>query len=59
MNDLLGAGGDRQKRPPDFCVCTHCGGITWAMSILDSRQGKNYRLRRCVNCEKLSWAEEE
>ena len=27
-------------------------------ALLDSRQGKNYRLIRCLGCEKLSWSEE-
>jgi hypothetical protein len=28
------------------------------MAVLDSRQGKNYSLLRCLSCEKLSWTEE-
>ncbi|WFU34490.1 hypothetical protein QA635_08815 [Bradyrhizobium brasilense] len=59
MNDLLGAGDSRQKRPPDFCACSHCGGSTSTMPILNTRQGKSYRLRRCASCEKLSWAEDD
>ncbi|MCW2195001.1 hypothetical protein AB7M45_007772 [Bradyrhizobium elkanii] len=58
MNDLIDTDG-RQKSPPPLSTCTRCGGITLAMSILDSRQGKSYRLRRCITCEKLNWAEED
>ncbi|WFU34531.1 hypothetical protein QA635_09070 [Bradyrhizobium brasilense] len=55
MNDLLNAGDGEHKPPrPHFQACFRCGGITSAMSILDSRQGKSYRLRRCLGCEKLS-----
>jgi hypothetical protein len=27
------------------------------MTILDSREGKNFRLIRCLGCDKLSWIE--
>jgi len=28
------------------------------MAVLDSRQGRSFRLIRCMGCEKLDWAEE-
>jgi hypothetical protein len=39
-------------------TCNHCGGIARPVAILDSRQGKNFRLLRCLRCEKVSWTEE-
>jgi hypothetical protein len=27
-------------------------------SLLDSCEGKNYRLLRCISCDKLDWHEE-
>jgi hypothetical protein len=29
--------------------------MTRPMTLLDSREGKNYRLLRCLSCEKMSW----
>ncbi|WP_155258697.1 hypothetical protein [Bradyrhizobium elkanii] len=58
-NGAFAADGEQKPLRPDSYACFRCGGVASAMSILDSRQGKSYRLRRCVSCEKLSWAEEE
>ena len=43
----------RHRRPPPFIKCTRCGGIAVPQSLLDSRDGKKYRLLRCIGCEKL------
>jgi hypothetical protein len=29
------------------------------MPILDTRQGRNFRLFRCTGCDKLEWKEEK
>lgn len=59
MSDLVGAGdGDRTPPPPNTNACKHCGGVTAQMAMLDSRQGKTFRLFRCITCEKMGWAEE-
>jgi hypothetical protein len=29
------------------------------MTVLDSRRGKNFRLIRCLSCEKMDWHEEK
>jgi len=45
-------------KPPHHPTCNHCGGIARPVAILDSRQGKSFRLLRCLRCEKASWIEE-
>ena len=57
MTDELDTGDAEQRRPPPQHPCKQCGGITAPQALLDSRQGKNYRLVRCLGCEKLDWAE--
>ena len=47
------------RRPLSQHTCNHCGSVARPMPILDSRQGKNFRLFRCLGCEKVSWSEEE
>ena len=47
-----------ERRPPDLPTCNHCGALARPMPILDSRQGKNFRLLRCLSCEKVSWTDE-
>ncbi|WP_143278870.1 hypothetical protein [Bradyrhizobium sp. C9] len=60
MSNLLDAGAGEQKpQPINFHACHSCGGATFAMSILDSREGKTYSLRRCLSCEKLTWYEDK
>jgi hypothetical protein len=60
MSDQLGAGDGGQRGPlPQFSTCRYCGGFTRRLSLLDSREGKNYRLLRCLSCEKVGWTEEE
>jgi hypothetical protein len=39
--------------------CKSCGSFCAPMAILDTREGKSYRLHRCLGCEKMSWAEEQ
>ena len=48
----------RSRRIPPFLSCKYCGCIATPMAILDSRQGKHYRLVRCAACERMSWDEE-
>ncbi len=59
MSDVLGAGGGGRKPSPAMQTCEHCGGFVAPMNVLDTRQDKNYRLLRCISCEKLSWSEEQ
>ena len=59
MSDLAGVGDARQRQLPQHNTCNHCGGIARPVAILDSRQGKNFRLLRCLSCEQTSWAEEQ
>lgn len=58
MSDKLNAGEAGQRLPPPPIKCEHCGAAAIPMTILDSRQGKNFRLIRCLGCDKLSWKEE-
>lgn len=58
MSDLLRASGIVRGQPPQHQTCNHCGGTAQPVAILDSRQGKNVRLLRCLDCEKTSWIEE-
>jgi len=48
----------RQGSPEARHRCKHCGGIAARLSILDSREGKNFRLVRCLHCNKADWTEE-
>jgi hypothetical protein len=57
MSDVP-AGGAEKRRPPDLPTCNHCGGLARPMPILDTRQGKIFRLLRCLSCEKVCWTEE-
>jgi hypothetical protein len=50
------AGEAEQSRPPHHRR-KHGGGTAMPEALLDSRKGKNYRLVRCLGCEKLSWSE--
>lgn len=48
------------RRSPDAKrPCNHCGGTARPLALLDSRQGKNFRLMRCSDCNKMSWTEEQ
>jgi hypothetical protein len=59
VSDLIGAGDSSQKPPaPKLPSCKYCGGIAAPMALLDSRQGKSFRLLRCLSCEKMSWSED-
>jgi len=49
----------RQQRLGRWYSCKHCGGVAAPQSILDTRQGKSFRLLRCVRCEKTDWMEEQ
>ena len=40
-------------------ACSTCGHITIAMPVLDTREGKSYRLFRCDPCQSLTWFEEQ
>ena len=54
MSDVLNAADAAERRLPDHC--DHCGSMARPMPILDSRQGKNFRLLRCLGCGKI-WLE--
>lgn len=45
-----------ERRPPDHQSCDHCGSLARPVPILDSRQGKNFQLLRCLGCGKM-WLE--
>lgn len=58
VRNELNAGEAGQRRPPPPITCEHCGAVgNPPMTILDSREGKNFRLIRCLGCDKLSWIE--
>ena len=59
VSDERNSGGDAHREAPAQNSCTKCGGSTLPLSILDSRKGKDFRLRRCSDCGELSWAEHE
>jgi hypothetical protein len=60
MSGALGAGDSGQRGlPPQLPICKHCGGMASQMNLLDAREGKRFRLVRCISCEKLDWREEE
>lgn len=52
--------GDEQPTPNQQLQrkCIGCGGITRPMAILDSQRGRTFRLLRCEECEKMTWAKE-
>jgi hypothetical protein len=58
VSDRPNTGDVGQRSPTPHSSCKHCGGMATRMEVLDSRQGKNYSLLRCLSCEKLSWTEE-
>jgi hypothetical protein len=47
-----------RRAAPKHGACDRCGGINLPMTVLDTRNGKNFRLIRCVSCETISWLEE-
>ena len=55
VSDKLNPGEAGQRRPPPPIKCEHCGAVAIPMTILDIREGKNFRLIRCLGCDKLSW----
>jgi hypothetical protein len=59
VKDVRDAGDAGRSHPPHHPTCSHCGGIARQVVILDSRQGKNFRLLRCLRCEKTDWTEEQ
>jgi len=46
----------RAGHSPTF---SRCGGVSAAFAILDTRNGKVYRLFRCASCGNTAWAEEQ
>ena len=56
MSDVLNAADAAERRRPDHHNCDHCGSMARPMPILDSRQGKNFQLLRCLGCGKM-WLE--
>jgi hypothetical protein len=58
VSDLFRASGAVRDQPPQHHTCNHCGGTARPVVILDSRQGKDVHLLRCLKCEKTSWIEE-
>jgi hypothetical protein len=58
-DDGLAANNAKQPPAPKPYSCTHCGGMGWPMPVLDTRQGRAFRLIRCFTCQKLDWSEEE
>jgi hypothetical protein len=38
--------------------CGRCGGIPAAIAVLDSRNGRSFRMFRCAGCDDISWREE-
>lgn len=59
MRNVLEAGDAGERRPIDHTTCNDCGGVARPLPILDSREGKNYRLFRCLGCEKVCWSQEK
>ena len=59
MSDLLRESEAGRRQPLHHHTCHHCGATARPVEILDSRQGKNVRLLRCLSCEKTSWTEEQ
>jgi len=59
VGDLLHESEAGRRLPPHHHTCNYCGGTARPVAILDSRQGKNVRLLRCLSCEKTSWPEEQ
>jgi hypothetical protein len=58
MND--GSDGNRTAGPANKPVraCERCGGAHIELPVLDTRNGRNYRLVRCSACDYLSWSQE-
>jgi hypothetical protein len=57
VSDLLGSGNSGQTLP-NVQFCKHCSAIAAPLRLVDTRNGKSYRLLRCVSWEKMSWTEE-
>lgn len=50
----------RQQQPvQQQQACSTCGLIAVPTPVLDTRNGKNYRLFRCDPCQSLTWFEAE
>jgi hypothetical protein len=58
MTELPPTGDAPRPRDPNPYPCNACGGVGQKLDLLDSRQGKNFRLFRCADCNKLRWSEE-
>jgi DNA-directed RNA polymerase subunit M/transcription elongation factor TFIIS len=59
MSDGLNAGKNVQRMLPPVRTCSQCGGSAAAISILNTRSGKSFRLYRCASCGGLAWVQEE
>jgi len=45
--------------PSKIDKCAYCGSVTEPMTVFDRRDGRDYRLLKCLSCQKLSWIEDE
>lgn len=52
-------GGHQPQPVQQQQACSACGRISTALPILDTRNGKNYRLFRCDPCQFLAWFKDE
>ncbi len=57
MNESNEAGQQRQPVQQQQ-ACSKCGQPAMAMPLLDTREGKGYRLFRCDPCQSMTWFEE-
>jgi DNA-directed RNA polymerase subunit M/transcription elongation factor TFIIS len=59
MRNELSTKKPAQGRVEHSPTCSRCGGVSAAFAILDTRNGKVYRLFRCTSCGNTTWTEEQ
>ena len=59
MSDELNDGKNAQRMLPPLRTCSQCRGSAAAISLLDTRNGKSFRLYKCASCGGLAWVQEE
>jgi len=59
IRNELSTGKPAQGRAEHSPACSRCGSVSAAFAILDTRNGKVYRLFRRSSCGNTTWAEEQ
>jgi len=59
MSDDLNAGKNAHRILPPLRTCSQCGRSATAISRVDTRNGKGFRLYKCAYCRGLAWVQED